>query len=275
MKQYPLWLWLLLTLLVCACKPDTTELIDCYTMDKKTSEDFLLVSQARIFFGHQSVGNNIITGIKEMQEKTDNHRIRLIELGDEAKYPQSFLLQSKIGKNTDPKSKCDDFRRIIDQQLAGKIDYALLKFCYIDIDEHSDVEAIFAHYKETLDTLKARNPDITFIHVTSPLRHSPTNFGVWIREILGRRNRSKLANIKRNEFNELLRFTYSGDPIFDLAASESTYPDGRRESFQKDGKTYHSLIGLYTDDGGHLNQTGQLKVAADFLHSIAAAIRAH
>jgi len=244
-------------------------------MPKETGNDLVLVSQTRIFFGHQSVGNNIIAGIKEIEKKKVDHRIRLIELGDETEYPQSFLLQSKIGENTDPKSKCDAFRRIIDQQLAGKIDYALLKFCYIDIDEHSDVEAIFAHYKETLDALKEQNSHITFIHVTSPLRHSPTNFSVWIREILGRPNRSKLANIKRNEFNELLRFTYWGDPIFDLAASESTYPDGRRESFQKDGKTYHSLIGLYTDDGGHLNQTGQLKVAADFLHSIAAAIRAH
>jgi len=60
----------------------------------------------------------------------------------------------------------------------------------------------------------------------------------------------------RGEFNRLLRERYAEDPIFDLAAVTSTYPDGRRETFTLDGKTYESLVPAYTDDGGHLNAVG-------------------
>jgi len=52
--------------------------------------------------------------------------------------------------------------------------------------------------------------------------------------------------------------------IFDLAKIESTFPDGRRASFTKDGKTYYSMVPDYTYDGGHLNELGR-KIAAEQL----------
>ncbi|MBI5039785.1 MAG: hypothetical protein HZB57_00790 [Gammaproteobacteria bacterium] len=227
---------------------------------------------ARVFFGHQSVGGNIMAGVQDILTAS-NTTLPILELGKADALPAGFILHTPVGKNTEPKTKCDDFKRIVDQQLAGKIDYALLKFCYIDIDEKSDVDTLFAYYRATLDDLKARHPEITFIHVTAPLRHSPTGLGVWVRELLGKPNRSKLANVKRQTFNERLLSTYAGDPIFDLAASESTYPDGRREAFTHNGKTYYSLIGAYTNDGGHLNALSRKKVAADFIRSLAYTIR--
>jgi len=42
------------------------------------------------------------------------------------------------------------------------------------------------------------------------------------------------------------------EPLFDLAAIESTAPDGTRASFMKDGKTYYQMVSDYTHDGGHL-----------------------
>ena len=272
-KQNPIWLTLVLSL--CACQPGSSEIADSFTMTDKIKNDLAVVSQARIFFGHQSVGNNIITGIKDIQKEAGRHDISIIEMGDETEYPPSFLLHSKVGENTDPASKCDDFRRMIDHQLTGKIDYAMLKFCYIDINDRSDVEAVFEHYQRTLDALKAGHPDITFIHVTAPLRHSESGPGIWIRELLRKPNRSKLDNIKRNIFNDMLHSTYPDDPIFDLAASESTYPDGRRETFRYNGNTYFGLIGSYTSDGGHLNETGRKHVATDLIHSLAAFISAN
>ena len=54
---------------------------------------------------------------------------------------------------------------------------------------------------------------------------------------------------KAEQFNELLIKEYDGkEPVFDLAEIESTRPDGRRETFTKDGKTYYSLIPDYTYD---------------------------
>ncbi len=59
---------------------------------------------------------------------------------------------------------------------------------------------------------------------------------------------------------------YEGkEPIFDIAKIESTFPDGTRSSFTKDGKTYYSMVPEYTYDGGHLNETGRKKVAEQLL----------
>ncbi len=45
-----------------------------------------------------------------------------------------MLLHTAIGRNEDPGSKCEDFRRVLDQ-LQGRLDVALFKFCYIDFND--------------------------------------------------------------------------------------------------------------------------------------------
>jgi hypothetical protein len=160
------------------------------------------------------------------------------------------------------------------EQLRGRLDVALFKFCYIDFSDSSDVDEIFSTYARTMDDLKQRYPEVTFIHVTAPLRTVDSGPGVWAREMLGRPNRAKLANVSRNEFNRRLKERYAGDPVFDLAAVMSTWPDGRRESFRMDGVVYDSLVPAYTDDGGHLNPVGRTYAAAEFVRSIAAAMPA-
>ncbi|MFN2308812.1 MAG: hypothetical protein ABR553_03595 [Gammaproteobacteria bacterium] len=247
--------------------------VSSFSMTDELKQDLATLQTARGYFGHQSVGGDIMDGLADILRDSGTP-LPVLERGTPALPPGGFLLHMPVGKNTEPTSKCDDFRRIIDQELAGKIDYALLKFCYIDILEDTDVDALFGYYRDVLDGLKARHPDITFIHVTTALRDTPGGFGVWIRETIGKPNRAKLANIKRHAFNQRLRSTYAEDPIFDLAASESTYPDGSREAFTQDGNTYYSLIGAYTHDGGHLNELGRQHVAADFIRSLAAALRA-
>ena len=72
-------------------------------------------------------------------------------------------------------------------------------------------------------------------------------------------------NIKRGQFNDMLRKQYDGkEPVFDLAKIESTLPDGRRVTFTKDGMTYYSMVPDYTYDSGHLNELGR-KIAAEQL----------
>ncbi len=55
---------------------------------------------------------------------------------------------------------------------------------------------------------------------------------------------------------------FGNEPVFDIARIESTRPDGSRESFSDGGKEYFGLTPAYTNDGGHLNATGQKKVAS-------------
>ena len=183
------------------------------------------------------------------------------------------LVHAKIGRNEDPSSKCDDFRRIIDQGLAGPVDIALFKLCYIDIHPGTDVDALASAYVSCLDELSQRHPETIFLPVTAPLRQTPGGPGVWARELLGRTNHTKVANARRHAFNERLRTRYAGRPLFDLAASEATDPNGRRATFVLDGKTCESLHAAYTDDGGHLNAAGRAAAAIVFVHALADAVR--
>lgn len=244
----------------------------CRPMTSTLDADLKTLSTTRIFFGHQSVGANILAGLADLLQGSA-HPVVVVEHGAGAPLPPAFLLHAKVGRNEQPLTKCEDFRRIIDEDLAGRIDVALLKFCYIDINEHTDVDALFAAYKAALDELARRHPEIAFVHVTAPLRHTPGGLGILAREVLGRPNRVKLANIRRNRFNDLMRQAYGRTHVFDLAASQSTHPDGRRETFRKNGTTHETLIGAYTDDGGHLNATGRLVVARDLVRCLAAVTR--
>jgi hypothetical protein len=242
-------------------------------VSQRLDKDLQTLAGARVFFGHQSVGKNIIAGIETLSGDFQEIDLNITEDINGMAGDSGSLLHSAVGKNREPLSKCVDFARIIDEELAGKIDYALLKFCYIDINRDSDVVKLFDDYKRTMDDLISNHPEIRFIHTTVPLRHSPGGAGVWVRELLGRPNNSKLDNVKRNQFNQLLRDNYTHSPIVDIAASESTYPSGKREAFKMDGQTYYSLIGEYTDDGGHLNEKGRAWVATAFVRELAQIIR--
>jgi len=242
-------------------------------VDEALRADILAASAARVYFGHQSVGKNILDGLEDLQRGLDPPVVRVGELGvPGATDVQGILLHTKVGQNERPATKCEDFRRILDE-LRGRVDVALFKFCYVDFNDTSDVNAIFDVYARTMDDLKRRYPEVIFVHVTAPLRTVDRGPAVWVRELLGRRNRGKHANVRRAEFNRMLKERYSADPVFDLAASMSTYPDGRRESFKMNGTRYHALVPAYTDDGGHLNAVGRTHVAAAFVHAIAEALR--
>ena len=73
-------------------------------------------------------------------------------------------------------------------------------------------------------------------------------------------------NIIKNEYNELLLSEYAEKGfVFDIAKIESTYPDGKRSTFTRNGKTYYTLVPEYSRDGAHLNETGRKIVAEQFL----------
>jgi len=225
-----------------------------------------------IFFGHQSVGSNILDGVDDLLERSGlSGSFPITALEQDQNQSESFIIHSPIGKNQDPISKCDDFYQKMHEGLGERVDMALFKFCYIDIHEHTDIEAIFKYYQSVMTKLKKEFPSVKFIHATVPLRTSPDNLGVKLREFMGRENRSKLANIKRNEFNALLTEHFNQDSIFDIARWQSSHYDGRIDFFRIKGRKYYRLIEEYTDDGGHLNARGREWVAAHFIRVLAEA----
>ena len=138
---------------------------------------------------------------------------------------------------------------------------------------------VFDDYKNAISQLNKKYPKTSIIHFTVPLETSKVPFKFWLKifRSAGWSYRFKMikniknmwrydANMKRNEFNELIRKEYDGkEPVFDLADRESTHPDGRRETFTKNRKAYYSMVPDYTHDGGHLNEAGRTIAAQQLL----------
>lgn len=236
--------------------------------------DLEMLAGRRVLFGHQSVGGNILDGLRVLLRRS-GRELPIVEpppADGAARFDgaeSGVLVHAKVGRNADPQSKLDAFRELAD--AVPQVDVALMKLCYVDFDERTDADALFTSYHDTLTDLARRHPSTAFVAVTAPLRQTPSGPGVLVRALLGRPNRGKRENLIRHRFNERIRRAYPGTRLFDLAALEATRPDGRRESFRYQGQPGEGLTSAYTDDGGHLNEAGREIAARAFVRSLAAA----
>ena len=225
------------------------------------------LGEKKIYFGHQSVGFNIMEGVKDLMKENPNITLNIVDTADAADFVTGVFAHSRVGQNTDAGSKTEAFAEILEEGVGDKADTAFFKFCYVDIDAGTDARKMFTDYTKTMTALREAYPATTLVHVTVPLGTSKTTWRTWLKKLTGKdRIWEYDDNVKRNEFNELLRKEYDGkETVFDLAGVESTFPDGKRASFTKGGKTYFSLVPGYTNDGGHLNEAGRKKVAEQLL----------
>ncbi len=232
------------------------------------------LSDKRIFFGHQSVGSDLLDGVRDLMATHPQIRLNVvtIERPDELSGP--MLAHTRVGRNTDPQSKIDAFVKWIEGGVGDKADVAFFKFCYVDFAPETDVEALFASYAQTMARLKAAYPNTTFVHVTTPLMAMQAGPKAWVKRLLGRPVRGTIDNVVRCRFNTMLLAAYEGtEPVFDLAGAEATWPDGRRPVLEVDGSTFCAMVPSYTDDGGHLNPQGRRRVAEQFLVCLAALVK--
>jgi len=224
------------------------------------------LGEKRIYFGHQSVGYNIVEGIKDVLKENPQIKLNIVETNISGDFSVPFFAHSQIGKNEDPKSKCEAFADLMERGMGEGVDIAFLKFCFVDVTGKTDADRLVAEYGSTINTLKKRYPKVTYVHITVPLMTVQTGPKAWIKKLIGRPIDGYEDNIRRGEYNQKLRSEYgTNDPLFDLAALESTFPDGRRYTFSAGGKAYETLVPEYTDDGGHLNQKGRRWVAEQLL----------
>lgn len=225
------------------------------------------VAQQRIFFGHQSVGDNLLTGIKQLST-TAGVPINITRVSGAGEVTSPVVAHAFMERNGEPLLKLQNFEKAFEGSPSG-IDIALVKFCYVDINANTDAKMLFDRYRKSLDVLKARNPGTTFIHITAPLTSEKSGAKEFLKRLLGRGNEAQ--NARREEYNSILRKTYLGrEPIFDLARIESTAPDGKSVTVEWNGTRVPAMASAYTDDGGHLNSTGQLHAARELISVLAA-----
>lgn len=206
-----------------------------------TAADLRVVAATRVYFGHQSVGGNIMGAVPDVF--TDFSVTAPPLTGTDTSRVGPFFADGSVGANGDPHSKVVDFAAKIRGGIGNRVDVALMKFCYVDIGASSNVNEVFRDYRDSLAQLQSEYPSVKFIAVTAPLTVG-----------------APADNARREQYNALVRAEYPGR-LFDLAAVESTTPDGTRIT---------SLYSAYAADSeGHLNDQGSRLAAQELLKVIA------
>lgn len=221
----------------------------------------------RAFFGHQSLGNNILQGIRELMHSDPRLRIRIVRSAAPHTVPGPALVEFELGQNGDARSKDEAFSAVVEKGMGLPGTVAMYKYCYADIDSSTDVQRLFQGYRQIISALQAKYPCLAIVHITVPLTVVEPAAKAWINNRLGRVTARNL-NAKRNQFNDLLRHAYAdAEPIFDLAEVESTYRDGSRCFFMRGTEKIYALAPEFTSDGRHLDEVGR-RVAAERLLEI-------
>jgi len=233
------------------------------------AESWAKLAGKKIFFGHQSVGYNIIDGISDVLNERDYIKLDVLESRKCAVFDRPVFAHSQVGRNTDPLSKIESFVNIMDSGAGEKVDMAFFKFCYVDIMRDSNPQKIFDAYTAAIEDLKERYPQIRFIHVTVPLCSTPKGLKKNLKQsaklLIGRPGVLD-DNTMRERYNRLLRNAFSkAEPVFDLAMIETVNSDGFRCYVDKGTGKIDFMASEYTEDGGHLNAEGRKRVAGQLL----------
>jgi hypothetical protein len=236
-----------------------------------TVDDLAKVSRTRVFFGHQSVGMNVLNGVRGVYAARGMAAPMIGEGGIQPGQDGGFVDHAFIGENENPSLKIRDFDTKLRSGIGPRIDVAMMKLCYVDITISTDADALLAVYRETVATLERDFPEVTFVHATVPLMTEQGQLSKLKSRLTGRSRYSPAENVARERLNALIRREYAGHHLFDLATAESTAPDGSRSVGTYQGQHYYRLYDDYASDSGHLNDEGARVVATAWLKAIAQA----
>ena len=234
-----------------------------------TVEQWAALGARQIFFGHQSVGENLIAGVEDVLRARTDIPIQVRLTDDPSEMAAPGLYHARIGQNGFPATKLEAFTEIVSDSLIASTGTVILKLCYLDIAPGVDPEAGFAQYRHTVDSLRTAHPGVTIVHVTTPLTTDvgwPRHVAAGLRGLTSQRE----GNYLRARYNELLQETYGGrDPVFDLARLEATDADGRVHTVRIHGTSVPILLDEWSSDGSHLNDAGRRRIAEAFLVTLA------
>jgi len=251
-----------IVLLSTGCSRKTNnQILTLEDMENLKRTEWDQIAGKSIFFGHQSVGNNILAGIEGLRPSDDSSGLRIIETRELTDFSSFVFAHSRIGKNHDPKSKIDDFVNVLRSGIGEGVDLALMKLCYVDFKKETDIKDLFEYYKSSANKLSNDFPDLKIIHCTVPLTIKPQGMKGLAFRIL-----KMDGNLYRHRYNEFLRKNYDKNEIFDIAAIESTFNNGKQNLYDNG---IPALVNDYASDNeGHLNIDGQKLLAYHLLKTL-------
>lgn len=250
-----------------------TDKITLQSIKDVPKENWERLAQLRIFFGHQSVGYDIVDGMTDVMNGHSEIGLNIVETFEPQKYAGPVFAHARMGRNADPLSKIGAFREVLESGAGGSIDVAFFKFCYVDIVRDSNPKEIFDSYATALEQLKNLYPRTKLLHVTVPIRSAPKGVLDGVKQSL----KSLLGkpgvlddNVVRARYNELLTDAYSEtEPLFDLALAESIDRHDSRCYAGTGRQRVCVMAPENTYDGGHLSLTGRKRVAEQLLTTLA------
>lgn len=213
--------------------------------------DWTLLKQHRYFFGHQSVGSNLIQGLKGLGA-SDEHYAVTLQYAYQAlsAFQGPGFFDKGVGTNYKPYEKISGFDTQVRDELkvGNNVDVAFFKLCYVDISDTTDVNALAQAYILEMNTLEADFPNMSFLWTTTPLTSV-----------------ADAANVKRNQYDQAIRDYASahGKALYDLAALEAVGASGSRCQFTSGGSTYDRLCTEWAASGNdpHLNDSASQRFA--------------
>jgi len=222
----------------------------------------------RVFFGHQSIGGNVMKGIAALNDTLGVNDAPSVRLYDQSAtgLPASgpVFSHAYVGENGRPVGKIQAFEAYLRSGVGARVDVAFLKFCYADIRgargaDYANVTELFNAYTAMMTRLERDFPNVTFLYTTAPV------------ENVQLKPETAEYNANRAQYNALIRQRYGGTGrLWDIARAESTAPDGTRITSTYNGQRHEALYRNYTQDGGHLVDPGTRVAATPLLQLIAA-----
>jgi hypothetical protein len=199
-----------------------------------------------VFWGHQSVGWNIIDELGNLGgENWDRYGLTMEEeVGADWFGWESGLGHFGVGDNWDPERKIRDFEdRVSNWGYGDAVDVAMMKFCFVDFDDGLTAPSeVFRQYRAAMERLESSYPGVTFVWWTAPIMTD--------------------GSARRDEFNGLVRdhCRTTGRVLLDIADIESHDPSGN--PVRNSG--HEAMHPPYSDDGGHIYGQGARRVAQGF-----------
>lgn len=247
----------------------TADDIDLAALDRVPEGTWAALRTKRIYFGHQSVGGNVIDGVREILRRKPAIGLRVADAREGDAFASPGLIHGPVGANENVPLKLKEFADAVAAHGAS-LDMAMMKFCYADLraDAPTGALALLASYARTVGEIEKANPKLRMVHCTIPLTALQVGPKARIKALLGRDNGGD--NIPRQEYNVGLLKAFGESAVFDIALSESRGLGDSPASLLRDGVAYPCLHRAFTEDGGHLNAGGRVAVARDFLLFLAA-----
>jgi hypothetical protein len=245
--------------------PLAPERVDLSALDQVPDAVWARLRTQRIYFGHQSVGENVLAGLLWVLERKPRIGLRVISASQPGAFTEPGLIHGPIGVNGDAQSKIDGFDTVVRGPDGAQLDVAFMKFCYVDVAAGSDPQAIVSAYRSTIDSISRERPGLRLIHTTMPLTALDIGRKALVKRSLGFPSAGESANPVRGSYNEALRESFARKAILDIAAIESKAPGHEGQTLASGGRNWPTLAPELTTDGGHLNTGGSVLVARELL----------